>query len=54
MTLNLSYWLGFLDASGDHEMHEEAVGAKERIIKAYESGKASHPKSKSNPSSTTT
>jgi hypothetical protein len=50
MTLNLSYWLGFLDTSGDHEMHKEAIGAKERIIKAYESGKASHSKSKSNQS----
>jgi hypothetical protein len=47
MTLVLSYFLGFLDASGDHEMHEEALGARERIIQAYDKGKASHPKSKS-------
>ncbi len=43
MTLVLSHFLGFLDASGNHEMHEGALKAKERIINAYESGKALHP-----------
>ena len=52
LTLVLSYFLGFLDASGDHEMHEEAPGARERIIEAYSRGKASHPNS--NQSSNTT
>jgi hypothetical protein len=47
MTLNLCYFLGFLDTSGDHEMHKEALGARERIIQAYDKGKAAHPKSKS-------
>jgi hypothetical protein len=46
MTLVLCYFLGFLDASGDHEMHKGAVGARERIINAYERGLASHPKSR--------
>ncbi|MGH9952450.1 MAG: hypothetical protein ACRD5J_12530 [Nitrososphaeraceae archaeon] len=46
MTLVLSYFLGFLDASGDHEMHEGAVEARERIINTYNLGKASHPNSK--------
>ena len=46
MTSVLSYFLGFLDASGNHEMHEGAVGARKRIIEAYDSGKVSHPKSK--------
>ena len=47
MKLDLSYWLGFLDASGDHEFHKGAIGAWERIEKAYQMGKASHPISKS-------
>lgn len=46
MTLDLCYFLGFLDTSGDHEMHEGAVEARERIINAYNLGKASHPNSK--------
>ena len=46
LTLILSYWLGFLDASGNHEMHKAAIGARERIEKAYDIGKASHPNSK--------
>jgi hypothetical protein len=48
MTLNLCYFLGFLDASGNHEMDEETgIGAKKRIEEAYKMGKESHPKSKS-------
>lgn len=48
MTLNLCYFLGFLDASGNHEMDEDrGIGAWKRIEKAYQSGKASYPKSKS-------
>lgn len=54
MTLNLSYWLGFVDASEDHELHADAIGAWERIEKAYKSGKAAHPKSKSNQSNAKT
>lgn len=46
LALNLCYELGFLDASGNHEMHEKAVGAKMRLIKAYEAGRASHSNSK--------
>jgi hypothetical protein len=46
MTLVLIHFLGFLDTSGDHEMHKEAIGARERIIQAYDKGKAAHPKSK--------
>jgi hypothetical protein len=45
MTLILCYWLGFLDASGNHELHPGAIGAWDRIKKAYDSGKASHPHS---------
>jgi hypothetical protein len=52
MTLVLSYWLGFLDASEDHEMHKEVLGALERIIEAYDKGKASHPKSNQSTSTT--
>jgi hypothetical protein len=49
MTLNLCYWLGFIDASGDHELHKEGgIGAWDRIDKAYKSGFASHPKSMAN------
>jgi hypothetical protein len=46
LVLNLSYWLGFFDASNDHEMHDEAIGAWERIERAYQSGKTAHPNSK--------
>ena len=40
MTLNLCYFLGFLDAGGNHEMDEETgIGAKKRIEEAYKMGK---------------
>ena len=48
ITLDLCYWLGFHDASGNHELHSGAIDGWERIKKAYESGKASHPNSKTN------
>jgi hypothetical protein len=54
LVLNLSYWLGYLDASNNHEMHEGAIGAWKRIEKAYQSGKAAHPNSKSNQSNAKT
>ncbi|MGA7370888.1 MAG: hypothetical protein WBX01_17335 [Nitrososphaeraceae archaeon] len=45
-TLNLCYWLGFLDASNNHELHEEGgIGAWKRIDEAYKMGKVSHPNS---------
>ena len=45
MTLNLCYFLGFLDASGNHQMDEKrGIGAKKRIEEAYNMGKASRPK----------
>lgn len=50
MTLNLSYWLEFLDASEDHELYEGANGSWKRIENAYQCGKTAHPKSKSNQS----
>lgn len=46
LALILCYELGFLDASENHEMHEDAIGAKIRLIKAYEAGKTSHSNSK--------
>jgi hypothetical protein len=51
MTLNLCYWLGYLDADKGHELHKEkegGIGAWDRIVKAYESGIAANPKSSSN------
>lgn len=50
MTLNLCYWLGYHDADKGHELHKEkegGIGAWDKIDKAYKSGYASHPKSKS-------
>lgn len=50
MTLNLCYFLGFLEVDKGHQMDEEnGISAWKRIIKAYEMGKASHPKSESGP-----
>lgn len=56
MTLILSYWLGFLDASGDHELRKGAIGAWDRIDRAYHTGFTTHPKpkSKSNAKTATT
>lgn len=49
LTLNLCYFLGFLDASNNHEMDEEnGIGAQIRIEETYRLGKESHPNSKSN------
>ncbi|MGB7632256.1 MAG: hypothetical protein WBL68_00900 [Nitrososphaeraceae archaeon] len=48
MTLNLCYFLGFLDASANHEMDEDrGIGALKRIEEAYNKGKEAHSKSKS-------
>jgi hypothetical protein len=48
MTLNLCYFIGFLEVDKVHQMDEEnGISAWKRIVKAYEMGKASHPKSKS-------
>ena len=48
MTLNLCYFLGFLEVDKGHQMDEEnGIGAWKKIVKAYEMGKASHPNSKS-------
>lgn len=54
LVLNLSYWLGFFDASNDHEMHEGAIGVRGRIERAYQSGKTAHQNSKSNQSNAKT
>jgi hypothetical protein len=51
MTLNLCFWLGYLDADKGHELHNEkegGIGAWDRIDKAYKSGMAANPKSSSN------
>ena len=41
--LTVSYWLGYHDVDKGHYLHDEAIGAKKRIIEAYESGKAANP-----------
>ena len=48
MTLNLCYFIGFLDASANHEMDEDrGIGAWKKIEEAYNKGKEAHSKSKS-------
>ena len=42
MTLILSYWLGWLDASKTHNVDSEPVAAWRRIKEAYEKGKTDY------------
>jgi hypothetical protein len=44
LNLILSYWLGWLDASGSHYLHSEPISAWKRIEEAYSRGKANYPR----------
>jgi hypothetical protein len=43
LNLILSYWLGWLDASGSHHLDIEPISAWKRIEEAYKEGRAAYP-----------